>query len=169
MASVCSLLCLSRPGCSASYVQAVEMLSLSSVRYAVNRFISFAWGSQSALSRSSLKTGVVEDADTARPVDASIRKLNSSSCSSVISAATAITRSAWVPITQPDPPRRSESGFAPSVCAVRVVEPPNLGSPGMPNGHMISPCATTVPNFLLKGTSAHFVTSAMMTTTTTAR
>lgn len=77
-ASACSPLCLSRPGCSASYVQAVAMSSLSSARYAVNRSISFAWGSQSALSRSSLRTGVVDDAGSARPVDASTRKLNSS-------------------------------------------------------------------------------------------
>ena len=40
--------------------------------------------------------------------------------------------------------------FAPSVCAVRVVEPLNLGSPGMPSGHMTSPCVMTVPNYLLK-------------------
>lgn len=49
--------------------------SLSSARYAVNRSISFAWGNRSALSRSSLRTGVVDDADTARPVGASTRKL----------------------------------------------------------------------------------------------
>lgn len=40
--------------------------------------------------------------------------------------------------------------FVPSVCAVRVVEPPNLGSPGMPSGHMISPRVTTVPSCFLK-------------------
>lgn len=49
--------------------------SLSSASYAVNRSISFAWGNRSALSRSSLRTGVVDDADTARPVGASTRKL----------------------------------------------------------------------------------------------
>ncbi len=46
--------------------------------------------------------------------------------------------------------RSSFFRFAPSVCAVRVVEPLNLGSPGMPSGHMTSPCVTTVPNSLLK-------------------
>lgn len=36
------------------------------------------------------------------------------------------------------------------MCAVRVVEPLNPGSPGMPSGLMTSPCVTTVPNCLLK-------------------
>lgn len=40
--------------------------------------------------------------------------------------------------------------FAPSVCAARVVEPLNLGNPGMPSGLMISPCVMTVPNSLQK-------------------
>lgn len=167
-ASACSALCLSHPGCSASYVQAAGMLSLSSARYAVNRSIFFAWGSQSGPSRSSLRTGVVDGAGSAKPVDGSIRKLNSS-CWSVISAVTATTQSAWVPTTQPDPPRRRESGCAPSVCVVRVVEPLNLGSPRMPSGHMTSPCVMTVPNSLLKETSAHCVISATMMMTTTAR
>lgn len=39
--------------------------------------------------------------------------------------------------------------------AVRVVEPLNLGSPGMPSGHMTSPCVTTVPNSLLKVSDKH--------------
>lgn len=34
--------------------------------------------------------------------------------------------------------------------AVRVAEPRNLGSPGMPSGQMISPCVTTVPSYFLK-------------------
>lgn len=38
------------------------------------------------------------------------------------------------------------------MCAVKVVEPLNLGSPGMPSGHMTSPCVMTVPNSLLKVT-----------------
>lgn len=41
----------------------------------MNHSIFFAWGNLSALSRSSLRTGVVDDADSARPVDASTRKL----------------------------------------------------------------------------------------------
>lgn len=53
----------------------LSIYSLSSAKYAVNRSISFAWGNRSALSRSSLRTGVVDDADSARPVDASTRKL----------------------------------------------------------------------------------------------
>lgn len=53
----------------------VFVRSLSSARYAVNRSISFAWGNLSALSRSSLRTGAVDGADSARPVDASTRKL----------------------------------------------------------------------------------------------
>lgn len=36
------------------------------------------------------------------------------------------------------------------MCAARVVEPLNLGSPGMPSGLMTSPCVMTVPNCLLK-------------------
>lgn len=52
-----------------------HLCSSSSARYAVNRSISFAWASLSALSRSSLRTGVVDDADSARPVGASTRKL----------------------------------------------------------------------------------------------
>lgn len=56
-------------------VPSLSVYSLSSARYAVNHSISFAWGNQSALSRSSLRTGVVEDADSAKPVAASIRKL----------------------------------------------------------------------------------------------
>lgn len=56
-------------------VSFLSVYSLSSARCAVNRSISFAWGNQSALSRSSLRTGVVDDADSARPADASIRKL----------------------------------------------------------------------------------------------
>lgn len=35
------------------------------------------------------------------------------------------------------------------MCGVSVVEPLNQGSPGMPSGHMTSPCVMTVPNFLL--------------------
>lgn len=42
------------------------------------------------------------------------------------------------------------SRFAPSVCAVRVVEPLNPGSPGTLSGRMTSPCVMTVPNSLLK-------------------
>ncbi len=57
------------------YTLFLSVCSLSSARYAVNHSISFAWGNLSALSRSSLKTGVVDDADSARPVDASTRKL----------------------------------------------------------------------------------------------
>lgn len=34
--------------------------------------------------------------------------------------------------------------------AVRVVEPLNLGNPGMPSGHKTSPCVMTVPNSLQK-------------------
>lgn len=45
---------------------------------------------------------------------------------------------------------RSVFRFAQSVSAVRVVEPLNLGNPGMPNGHMTSLCAMTVPNCLQK-------------------
>lgn len=41
------------------------------------------------------------------------------------------------------------------MCAVRVVEPLNLGSPGMPSGHMTSPCVMTVPNSLLKVSDKH--------------
>lgn len=44
---------------------------------------------------------------------------------------------------------------APNVCVVRVVEPLNLGSPGMPSGHMTSPCVMTVPNSLLKVSNKH--------------
>lgn len=36
------------------------------------------------------------------------------------------------------------------MCAVRVVEPLNPGSPGMPSGLMTSPCVMTVPNCLQK-------------------
>lgn len=90
------------------------------------------------------KTGVAADAAFAMFVGGNIRKPNS--YWSVTSAETAITPSAWDPTILPDPPRRRESGFAPSVCAVRVVEPPNQERPGMPSGHMISLCVMTVPN-----------------------
>lgn len=40
--------------------------------------------------------------------------------------------------------------FATDVCVVRVVEPLNPGSPGMPSGHMTSPCVMIVPNYLVK-------------------
>ena len=53
--------------------------------------------------------------------------------------------------------------FAPSVCAVRVVEPLNLGSPGMPSGHMTSPCVMTVPNSLLKVSDKHVGPKIMLT------
>lgn len=53
--------------------------------------------------------------------------------------------------------------FAPSVCAVRVVEPLNLGSPGMPSGHMTSPCVMTVPNSLLKVSGKHVELIIMLT------
>lgn len=84
------------------------------------------------------------------------------------------------------------------MCAVRVVGPLNLGNPGMPSGHMTSPCVMTVPNslqkvnekpseiirygttltlcdikdpfhFLCQETSAHCVISAMMMMTMRAR
>lgn len=53
----------------------LSFCSLSTAGYAVNHSISFAWGSQSALFRSSLRTGVVGGAGSARPVGASTRKL----------------------------------------------------------------------------------------------
>lgn len=61
--------------CSEAFSFYIFVCSLSSARYAVNRSISFAWGNLSALSRSSLRTGAVDGADSARPVDASTRKL----------------------------------------------------------------------------------------------
>lgn len=103
-----------------------------------------AWGRQNGPMRNSGRTGVVADAAFALSVAGSIRKPNS--YWSVTSAEIAITLSAWDPTTLPDPPRRKESGFAPSVCAVRAVEPPNQGRPGMLSGHMISLCVMTVPN-----------------------
>lgn len=49
------------------------------------------------------------------------------------------------------------------MCAVRVVEPLNPGSPGMPSGHMTSPCVMTVPNSLLKVSNKHVVPKIMLT------
>lgn len=63
------------PPCFFFFFSYIFGCSLSSARYAVNRSTSFAWGSLSALSRSSLRTGAVDGADSARPADASTRKL----------------------------------------------------------------------------------------------
>lgn len=41
------------------------------------------------------------------------------------------------------------------MCGVSVVGPLNQGSPGMPSGHMTSPCVMTVPNFLLNVSVEH--------------
>lgn len=43
------------------------------------------------------------------------------------------------------------------MCVVKVVEPLNQGSPGMPNGHMTFLCVMTVPNFLLSVSNNHDV------------
>lgn len=55
--------------------------------------------------------------------------------------------------------------FAQSVYGVRVVEPLNLGSPGMPSGHMTSPCVMTVPNSLLKVSDEHMKPRMLITVT----
>lgn len=123
--------------------------------------IFFVWGSQSVLYKNSLKIGVVEDVDFARPAGASTRKLNSH-YSSAISAITAITQSAWVLTTPIDSTRRKKSGCAANVFVAKVVGPLSLESRETPSGQMTFLCVMTVPNSVSKENFACFAISAIM-------
>lgn len=136
------------------------MLSLSSAKCVVSLFTVSAWKKERDRLRTNLRIGVADTASFVTCVADSSR--STSSYSSVTSAATAITQSAWDQITPQNPQRRRESGSALNVSDVRVAGPLHLVKAGMHSGRMISHCAMTVPNYLLKGTSALCVISATM-------